>query len=165
MKSQQTMVVSGPAARVKEALLHLGFVRDHAVHHSTFRAELDTAAGVCVFQLPFEERDGVMTLDGEASFFDGLSDSEVPSIVRNAVLERWYALKSRIGGREAVPYSPERGDGKVSAPMPAKTVETAHNGSMVQDFNDMLRLGKDMNRIKTGQQLKDEGLVSDPIQH
>jgi hypothetical protein len=36
---------------------------------------------------------------------------------------------------------------------------------MVQDFADMKRLGQDMNRMKTEQQLNDEGLVNDPIQY
>jgi hypothetical protein len=55
-------------------------------------------------------------------------------------------------------------DRKPSAPIPTKSIETALNGSMVQDFADMKRLGKDMERMKTEQQLNEEGLVNDPIQ-
>jgi hypothetical protein len=56
-------------------------------------------------------------------------------------------------------------DRKPSAPLPTKSVETAMNGSMVQDFADMKRLGRDMKRMKTEQQLNEEGLVNDPIQY
>ncbi|MFC5704362.1 hypothetical protein ACFPVX_23985 [Cohnella faecalis] len=62
-------------------------------------------------------------------------------------------------------YSPERGDRLLSSPMPPKSVEEADNGSMVQDLADLKRLGKDMERVKTGQELQEEGFVSDPIQH
>lgn len=55
-------------------------------------------------------------------------------------------------------------DRKPSAPVPTKSIETAINGSMVQDFADMKRLGKDMERMKNAQQLNEEGLVNDPIQ-
>jgi hypothetical protein len=62
-------------------------------------------------------------------------------------------------------YSPDRGDRRPSAPIPSRPIETAKNGSMVQDFADMRRLGQDMDRMKTEQQLNDEGLVNDPIQY
>jgi hypothetical protein len=62
-------------------------------------------------------------------------------------------------------YSPDRGDRRPSAPILSRPIETAENGSMVQDFADMKRLGQDMIRMKTEQQLNDEGLVNDPIQY
>ncbi|RXZ84074.1 hypothetical protein EBB07_03010 [Paenibacillaceae bacterium] len=45
-----------------------------------------------------------------------------------------------------------------------KTVEEALNGSMVQDEQDMIRLGNDMESMKTNHELMEEGLVPDPIQ-
>ncbi|WP_040952853.1 hypothetical protein, partial [Gorillibacterium massiliense] len=41
---------------------------------------------------------------------------------------------------------------------------TKQNGSMAPDLAEMKRLGKDMNRMKTNQTLKSEGLVPDPEQ-
>jgi hypothetical protein len=38
------------------------------------------------------------------------------------------------------------------------------NGSMAPNMDEMKQLGKDMEGMKTDQDLKDEGLVSDPIQ-
>ncbi|GGF95636.1 hypothetical protein [Paenibacillus abyssi] len=46
----------------------------------------------------------------------------------------------------------------------SKPVDQANNGSMVQDEQDMKRLGKDMESMKTNQQLQQDGLVPDPIQ-
>lgn len=166
MKTKQLMMLSGPSSHVKEALSQLGFVRDSVIHHSTFRAELESTKGVYVFQLPYQEQDGTMTLDGEASFFDGVSDSDVPEEIRNVALERWYALRSRVVGSDSKKaYSPDRGDRRPSGPTAPKPIEIAKNGSMVQDFEDMERMGRDLSRLKTGQQLKEEGLIDDPIQH
>lgn len=164
MKSKQLMVINGPALQIKDSLSQAGFVRDY-VHHSTYRAELESSAGIYIFQLPYEEQDGVVTLDGEAAFFDGIADSDVPEDIQNAAMERWYALRSRISQVETQAYIPNRGDSIPSSPIASRPVETARNGSMVQDFADLKRLGRDMERMKTGQQLNDEGLVDDPIQH
>lgn len=46
----------------------------------------------------------------------------------------------------------------------SKPLEEALNGSMVQDEQDMMRLGNDMKGMKTNTQLQEEGLVPDPIQ-
>ncbi|RED56757.1 hypothetical protein [Cohnella lupini] len=164
MKSKQLMIIAGPALKIKESLSQAGFVRDF-VHQSTYRTELDSSDGVYVFQIPYEESDGSMTLFGETSFFEGVSDSEVPEEVQAAALDRWYALKTRVGNADPQIYSPDRGDRRPSSPIPSRSVETAKNGSMVQDFSDMKRLGQDMDRMKTEQQLNDEGLVNDPIQY
>jgi hypothetical protein len=43
-------------------------------------------------------------------------------------------------------------------------VEQAQNGSMVQDEQDMKRLGNDMKQMKTNSEIKQDGLVPDPIQ-
>jgi len=165
MRSKPSMVISGPALRIKDGLSQAGFVRDF-VHQSTFRLELDSPSGVYVFQIPYEESSGTITLFGETSFFDGISDSEVPEDIQVAALDRWYALRIRVGNAaESQTYSPERGDRSPSAPIPTRSVKTAKNGSMVQDFADMQRLGQDMERMKTEQQLNEEGLVNDPIQY
>ncbi|MDG0791994.1 hypothetical protein OMP38_14850 [Cohnella ginsengisoli] len=55
-------------------------------------------------------------------------------------------------------------DSRPSGPIETRSVEEAMNGSMVQDFDDLKRLGRDMERVKTGSELSEEGLVSDPIQ-
>lgn len=164
MKSKQLMLISGPAGQIKESLSQAGFVRDF-VHQSTYRAELDTNDGVYVFQLPYREQDGTMLLDGETAYFDGIADSDVPQNIQQTAMDRWHALKARVGHEAKKAYSPEQGDRKVSAPLSTRPLETARNGSMVQDFEDMKRLGMDMNRMKTEQQLQEEGLVNDPIQH
>lgn len=63
----------------------------------------------------------------------------------------------------APPYSAEA-DSKPSGGIVTRSVADADNGSMVQDFADLQRLGAEMERVKTGSELKEEGLVSDPIQ-
>lgn len=55
-------------------------------------------------------------------------------------------------------------DSRPSDPIATRPVQEAENGSMVQDFDDLKRLGRDMERVKTGSELSEEGLVSDPIQ-
>ncbi|MCD9025984.1 hypothetical protein [Cohnella silvisoli] len=164
MKSKQIMLISGSEMRIKESLSQAGFIRDFS-HQSTYRTELDSPQGVYIFQIPYEESDGTLTLYGETAFFDGISDSDVPENIQIAALERWYALRVRLGNTESQVYSPDRGDRRPSAPIPSRPVEIAWNGSMVQDFADMKRLGRDMDRMKTEQQLNDEGLVNDPIQY
>jgi hypothetical protein len=164
MISKQIMIITGPAAKIKESLSQAGFVRDFS-QHSTYRTEMDSSQGVYVFQIPYEEADGTITLYGETAFFEGLSNSEVPEDIQAAAIDRWYSLRTRIGIVESQAYSPDRGDRRPSAPIPSRPIETANNGSMVQDFADMKRLGQDMNRMKTEQQLNDEGLVNDPIQY
>ncbi|WP_372637892.1 YtxH domain-containing protein [Cohnella sp.] len=47
----------------------------------------------------------------------------------------------------------------------AKTVESVRNGSMVQDFKDMQKMGKEMKQMKTESELEEDGLVNDPIQN
>ncbi|MBW7476755.1 hypothetical protein K0T92_18715 [Paenibacillus oenotherae] len=49
--------------------------------------------------------------------------------------------------------------GRKSAP-----IEQAKNGSMVQDEQDMRRLGNDMKGMKTNSQLQEDGWIPDPIQ-
>ncbi|QHW30838.1 hypothetical protein GZH47_08215 [Paenibacillus rhizovicinus] len=46
----------------------------------------------------------------------------------------------------------------------SEPLENAKNGSMVQDMQDLKRLGHDMKNMKTNSQLQEEGLVPDPIQ-
>jgi hypothetical protein len=164
MLSKQLMLISGPAAKIKESLSQAGFVRDF-IQESTYRTELDALEDNYIFQLPYEELDGILSLDGEAAYFEGVSLSEVPEDIQAAAMDRWYALRTRVGSSEAQTYSPDRGDRRPSAPIPSRPVETANNGSMVQDFADMQRLGQDMDRMKNEQQLNEEGLVDDPIQN
>jgi hypothetical protein len=45
-----------------------------------------------------------------------------------------------------------------------KPIGEVMNGSMAPDLNEIKRLGKDMKGMKTEKELKEEGLVSDPIQ-
>ncbi len=163
MKSKQLMIISGPAVKVKEALSRAGFVRDF-VRQSTYRMELDSPHGIYIFQIPYLETDGMITMYGETAFFDGISDSDVSEDIQAAAMERWYSLRTRAETADSQSYSPDRGDRRPSSPIPTRSLETAKNGSMVQDFADMKRLGQDMNRMKTEQQLNDEGLVNDPIQ-
>ncbi|OXS56156.1 hypothetical protein B1A99_20510 [Cohnella sp. CIP 111063] len=47
----------------------------------------------------------------------------------------------------------------------AKTVDSVRNGSMVQDFKDMQKMGKEMKQMKTESELEEDGLVNDPIQN
>ncbi|TVX95490.1 hypothetical protein [Cohnella terricola] len=75
-------------------------------------------------------------------------------------------MKTDIDHAKTQLYSPEQGGDRIpSAPIRSKPLCTAMNGSMVQDFADMQRLGRDMDRMKTGQELNEEGLVDDPIQY
>jgi hypothetical protein len=164
MKSKQIMMINGPALKLKESLSQTGFVRDF-VHQSTYRLELESSEGIYIFQLPYQELDGTAVLDGECAFFDGISDSEVPEEIQAAAMEKWYTLRSRVGNHESQAYSPDRGDRRPSGPIQSRPIETANNGSMVENFTDMKRLGREMLRMKTEQQLKEVGLVNDPIQH
>lgn len=166
MMPNANLTLSAPAAAFKEALSQAGFVRDSAVHYSTYRTELEFGGGTTyVFQVPFEEQDGTLRLNGETSFFDGVSDSEVPEHVRESAKRRLIALRSRIEAIHARSYSPDRDSDRKPIPQTTRSVASAANGSMVQDFEDAKRLGQDMQRVKTGQELRQEGLVSDPIQH
>lgn len=47
---------------------------------------------------------------------------------------------------------------------PSRPVDEAENGSMVQNMDDLKRLGKDMERIRTNAELEEDGLIPDPIQ-
>jgi len=60
--------------------------------------------------------------------------------------------------------SPELPTSAGQAGRKSEPIENAHNGSMVQDEQDMKRLGNDMKGMKTNSQLEEEGLVPDPIQ-
>jgi len=164
MKINHRMVVTGPASRLKEALSQSGFSRD-LVRGSAYRLELEAPEGVFVLQVPCEETDGMLSVFGEKAFFEGIADGDLPERVKAAALERWLVLRARLDAASPPAYSPERGDRRPSSPMRSRPVETAANGSMVQDFADMQRLGRDMQRMKTEQQLDAEGLVDDPIQH
>ncbi|MGN7455276.1 hypothetical protein ACTHPH_10745 [Paenibacillus pasadenensis] len=53
-------------------------------------------------------------------------------------------------------------DGQAGAPH--RDVDEAENGSMVQDVDDMKRLGNDMERVRTNAELEQDGLVPDPVQ-
>jgi phage terminase large subunit len=46
-----------------------------------------------------------------------------------------------------------------------ESVEKNNNGSMAQNLDEMKKLGKEMNHMKTGsQQLEDGNLTPDPLQ-
>ncbi|MGF6953297.1 phage terminase large subunit [Neobacillus sp. B4I6] len=46
-----------------------------------------------------------------------------------------------------------------------QSVEKNNNGSMAQNLDEMKKLGKEMNQMKTGsQQQENENLIPDPIQ-
>ncbi len=47
----------------------------------------------------------------------------------------------------------------------AEALDKARNGSMVQNFKEMRKLGQEMKQMKTESELEDDGLVNDPIQH
>ncbi|MFD0673998.1 hypothetical protein [Cohnella sp. GCM10027633] len=72
--------------------------------------------------------------------------------------------RSRVPGETKPVYEADRQDAKPSGPLRTRSVENARNGSMVQDFADMVRLGDEMKRVQTERQLEEEGLVDDPIQ-
>ncbi len=63
-----------------------------------------------------------------------------------------------VGSREEFPQP----DGQAGSKH--RDIEDARNGSMVQDEQDMKRLGKDMERVRTNSELEEEGLVPDPAQ-
>lgn len=45
-----------------------------------------------------------------------------------------------------------------------KKISEVVNGSMAPDFEEMKELGKSMDKMKTNQELNEQGLESDPIQ-
>ncbi|MFB9277703.1 YtxH domain-containing protein [Cohnella cellulosilytica] len=47
----------------------------------------------------------------------------------------------------------------------AKALDSVRNGSMVHDFKDMQKMGKEMKQMKTESELEEDGLVNDPIQN
>jgi hypothetical protein len=53
---------------------------------------------------------------------------------------------------------------KKDAKQGTKPVDKVMNGSMAPDMDEIKQLGKDMEGMKTGKDLKEEGLVPDPIQ-
>jgi hypothetical protein len=53
---------------------------------------------------------------------------------------------------------------KKDAKKGSKPLNKVMNGSMAPNMDEMKQLGKDMEGMKTDKDLKDEGLVSDPIQ-
>ncbi|MFB9331002.1 hypothetical protein ACFFSY_34110 [Paenibacillus aurantiacus] len=66
-----------------------------------------------------------------------------------------------------MPISPKDGIEPVDAGQAGRAsrpVDEVQNGSMVQDAEDMRRLGRDMERMKTNHELERDGLVPDPIQ-
>ncbi|MDI4647578.1 hypothetical protein [Cohnella hashimotonis] len=90
-----------------------------------------------------------------------MNDSKQPD-AREFVAEG-AALQPDKTERANAVYRPDE-DSRPSGPIETRPVEEAMNGSMVQDFDDLKRLGRDMERVKTGSELSEEGLVSDPIQ-
>ncbi len=64
----------------------------------------------------------------------------------------------------AKPYTPALDPSTRPNPGRTRSIAQADNGSMVQDFADAQRLGEDMRRVKTNDELRKEGLVPDPIQ-
>lgn len=73
------------------------------------------------------------------------------------------ACETKLPAASDAAYEPDA-DRHPSGPMPTRPVSEAENGSMVQDMSDLKRLGEEMERVKTGAQLRKEGLVSDPAQ-
>ena len=60
--------------------------------------------------------------------------------------------------------SPDRQPSSGQAGRKTSPLAEALNGSMVQDEQDMKRLGNDMKGMKTNSQLQDAGWIPDPIQ-
>ncbi|WP_217595405.1 hypothetical protein [Cohnella sp. GbtcB17] len=91
-----------------------------------------------------------------------MTESKQPD-VREDVAEGVAAQPDAAIDRANADYRSEE-DSRPSGPIETRSVDEAMNGSMVQDFDDLKRLGRDMERVKTGSELSEEGLVSDPIQ-
>lgn len=163
MNTRIMTTIAGRASKFSEYLAQVGFIRDMN-HSPTFHAELHSPSGVYSMQIPYDESNDTMTLYGENAYFDGITDSEVPESIQAAALEKWNSLRDLMQTTEPQVYSPDHGDRQPSPPVLSRTVESAKNGSMVQDFADMKRLGHDMKRMSNEQQLEEQGLVNDPSQ-
>ena len=73
--------------------------------------------------------------------------------------------QTRAASAPAKSYEPVRDPDNRPSAGRTRSVDHAMNGSMVQDFADAQRLGQYMSKVKTSRELRDEGLVPDPIQY
>lgn len=81
----------------------------------------------------------------EADFPGGES---VPRSIRKAALDKLFELEQMF-----------------FAESQTKGLETAKNGSMAPDEQEMKKLGNEMKNMKTNTQLMDKDIVPDPVQY
>lgn len=67
--------------------------------------------------------------------------------------------------RRLLPSRPEEEKGRDGGETAGESLEAgAVNGVMVQDEQDLVRLGKEMKAMKTNTELERDGMVPDPMQ-
>lgn len=153
----------------KQAVLRLGFMcsesEGYKVVQLTFSAP--DRNDKIVYRIPFvadgSERITLLVhqagFTGEWTGFDG-----IPQQIRE---EAHRKLCELVG----VPYEPlaaerQPADGSESrSDMANDSRDNTVNGVMVQDEQDLVRLGKEMKAMKTNTELEQEGMIPDPIQN
>jgi hypothetical protein len=132
-------------------LTQFGFTVNHADHPTAYIYKLNEtselpAASVTV---PFVMQDNeYSTIQWNKAVLECANGIEIPDAVRQAVRGK---LDEAINLLEQNKTDAVR-------------LEKEKNGSMVQNEEEMKKLGDSMGKVKTARQLKKEGWVSDPIQ-
>jgi phage terminase large subunit len=130
---------------MKQQFKEHGFEQVEYLGNSTYRlnimSDVTGASYPLYVKTATSEKGGLFVHFEEADFEE---NDTVPLQVRSAALDKLKELKL-----QSTPQS----------------VEKNKNGSMAQNLDEMKKLGKEMNHMKTGSQhLEEENLIPDPLQ-
>jgi hypothetical protein len=152
-----------------QAVLRLGFMPSESEGYKVVQLTFSSPErdDKIVYRIPFisDDSERITLLVHQSGFTGEWTGCEgIPEQIRE---EAHRKLCELVG----VPYEPRtaagwRTDGhKETEDQDDRSQQDIVNGTMVQDEQDMVRLGKEMKAMKTNTELEQEGMIPDPIQN
>jgi hypothetical protein len=146
-----TNTITRPFSHVHKTLTTLGFIEktmtEGSAYELTFRDQMNSKNYTYVIPTETDGKGSTSVYLHEASF---KGEQEIPAeafVTAHQVLLEVKQYLSNPG------------------PKPANTpIQTAQNGRMANTEKEMRRLGNEMSKMQTNSQLRENGMVPDPIQ-
>lgn len=148
------------------AVLRLGFMPSESEGYKVVQLTFSSPErdGKIVYRIPFvsDDSERITLLVHQSGFSGEWNGCEgIPDQIRE---EAHRKLCELVG----VPYEAQTADRRRTGDAEGQSDGSQQdkvNGTMVQDEQDLVRLGKEMKAMKTNTELEQEGMIPDPIQN
>ncbi|TMV45155.1 hypothetical protein FE783_30320 [Paenibacillus mesophilus] len=155
--------VTKPYEEFNQAVIRLGFMPSESEGYKVVQLTFSSTArnDKIMYRIPFvsDGSERITLLVHQAGFSGEWAGCDgIPEQIRE---EAHRKLCELVG----VPYEPRGADREPPADKDNDSQSDTVNGIMVQDEQDLVRLGKEMKAMKTNTELEQEGMIPDPIQN